>query len=263
MIKLPLILSILVTGVATFFAWQNGRAYSETRTQVATLNTEITGVKKTYDDLVADCVRLNAQVATLKGEVEVEAERLKQNKNKLTLAENDAKTVQADLETKLQKKAKLEEELGGLPQGVKPETLAEDINRMKKEQAELEAQALAKADEVKKEEAKIADIDKRLADVNQKIADRKKLFDRNSLQARVVAVNPDWGFVVISAGKSAGLNEDSKLLVTRDRLTVGKISVLSVQNSTAVASIVPDAIVGGASIAPGDRVILENLAMGQ
>mgnify|MGYP003386734958 FL=1 len=89
------------------------------------------------------------------------------------------------------------------------------------------------------------------------------MFERNSLQARVVAVNPDWGFVVIDAGKSSGIEQDTKLLITRDRQTVGKVSVISVEGNRTVAGIVPDAIYGGSKIAPGDRVILENLTAGQ
>jgi hypothetical protein len=89
------------------------------------------------------------------------------------------------------------------------------------------------------------------------------MFERNSLQARVLAVNPDWGFVVIDAGKASGIEQDTKLLVTRNRQTVGKISILSVEGGRSVASIVPDAIYGGSSIVPGDRVILENLTAGK
>ncbi|MFO0442612.1 MAG: hypothetical protein ACK5ZM_01665, partial [bacterium] len=142
-------------------------------------------------------------------------------------------------------------------------TIAADINRMKADQAELEAQGLAKDDEIKKEEAKIADAQKKLDDVVRKIEERRKLFERNSLQARVLAVNPDWGFVVIDAGKASGIEQDTKLLVTRNRQTVGKISILSVEGGRSVASIVPDAIYGGSSIVPGDRVILENLTAGK
>ena len=100
---------------------------------------------------------------------------------------------------------------------------------------------------------------KRLEDVVRKIEERRKNFDRNSLTARILAVNHDWGFVVIDAGKSTGLTQDTKLIVTRGALTVGKISVMSLEGSRAMAAIVPDAVINGLTIMPGDRVILENL----
>lgn len=263
MIKVLFILSILITGVSLVFAYKNGRSFADVRNNIAQINLEIANEKKADAALVAECARLSGDVAKVKGDLDIESEKLKQTKNRLLLAENDAKRVQEELDSNLKKKTDLETQLTDLPVGVKPETIVQDINKMKQEQAELEAQALAKADEVKKEEAKIGDIQKRLADVERKIEDRRKLFERNSLQARVLAVNSDWGFVVIDAGKGAGLEQDTKLLVTRNRQTIGKISVLSVDGSRSVASIVPDAVLGNVDIAPGDNVILENLTAGQ
>lgn len=263
MIKVLFILTILVTGVAAVFAYKNGRAFADVRTRIASMNTQIASEKKTADALVADCARLDGQIRQVRGEIDVEQEKLKQNKNRLVLAESDAKRVQEELDAKVTKKAKLESDLEGLPKDVKPETIAEDINRMKKEKADLEGQAILKAEEVVAEEAKITVAQNKLNDVTRKIEDRRKMFERNSLQARVVAVNPDWGFVVIDAGKSSGIEQDTKLLVTRNRETVGKISVISVEGNRTVASIVGDAIFGGSRIAPGDSVILENLTAGQ
>ncbi|MFN7561323.1 MAG: hypothetical protein ACK5TH_06055 [Prosthecobacter sp.] len=263
MLKVLFILSILVTGVALVFAYRNGRSFADVRNNIAQINSEIAREKQADAALVAECARLSGDVAKVKGDLDVEQERLKQNKNRFTLAESDAKRMQEELDANLKKKTELENLMPNLPPGVKAETIAADINRMKADQAELEAQGLAKDDEIKKEEAKIADAQKKLDDVVRKIEERRKLFERNSLQARVLAVNPDWGFVVIDAGKASGIEQDTKLLVTRNRQTVGKISILSVEGGRSVASIVPDAIYGGSSIVPGDRVILENLTAGK
>ncbi|MFM2168456.1 MAG: hypothetical protein RIS79_2827 [Verrucomicrobiota bacterium] len=263
MLKVLFILSILVTGVALVFAYRNGRSFADVRNNVAQINSEIAREKQSDSTLLAECARLSGDVAKIKGDLDVEQERLKQNKNRFTLADSDSKRVQEEFDTKLKKKTELEKELTDLPTGMKPDTIVQDINKMKQEQAELEAQALAKADEVKKEEVKIADAQKKLDDVTRKIEERRKMFERNSLQARVLAVNPDWGFVVIDAGQSSGIEQDTKLLVTRNRQTVGKISILSVEGGRSVASIVPDAISGGSSINPGDNVVLENLTAGK
>ena len=263
MIKVLFILTILVTGVAGVFAYKNGREFADVRTRIAAVNAEINTEKVKDAALVADCSKLAQKVREVRGEIDVEQEKLKQNKNRLVLAESDAKRIQEELDGKVEKKDKLEKELADLPVGMKPETIAEDINRMKKETADLEGQAILKAEEVAAEEAKIADAQGKLDDVTRKIEDRRKMFERNSLQAMVVAVNPDWGFVVIDAGTSSGIEQDTKLLVTRNHQTVGKISVISVEGNRTVAAIVPKAIYGGSSIAPGDRVILENLTAGQ
>ncbi len=72
-------------------------------------------------------------------------------------------------------------------------------------------------------------------------------------------MNNDWGFVIVNAGQSRGITEATKLLVTRGSQTVGKLSIVSIQGNRTVANILPDTLAEGMTIAPGDRVILENL----
>jgi hypothetical protein len=137
--------------------------------------------------------------------------------------------------------------------------MVEEINGMKKATAELQAEAEMKKKEAEAEEGKMVEARRALDEVVRKIEDRKKAFDRNSLNARIVAVNSDWGFVVVDAGQSRGISEATKLLVIRGSQTVGKLSIVAVQGERTVANIIPDTLAAGMSIAPGDRVILEKL----
>ncbi|MDZ4404465.1 hypothetical protein [Prosthecobacter sp.] len=259
MTKVLFILSAVVILVASFFAYQNGREFAAVRTSIAGINANIVNEKKTEKTVVGQVNQLVADITRVQGELDVEGEKLKAQKNKLAQAESEYTRVEGELNGKVKKQQELAKLLADLPKGVKPETIAEDIARMKKEKLEYEAQAEAKKKEVTAEQEKVAGIQKRLDDVVHKIEERRKNFERNSLSSRVVAVNYDWGFVVIDAGKAAGLTQDTKLIVTRGALTVGKVSVMSVENNATMASIVPDAVVTGQIIMPGDRVILENL----
>jgi hypothetical protein len=263
MTKVLFILSAVVILVASFFAYQNGREFADVRTKTAGINANILNEKKIEDKLLrpstGELPKIMADIARVQGDLDVEAEKLKAQKNKLANGKGDVTRTQEEFAAKEKKKEELEKLLKDLPPGMKAETLAEDIQKLKKEKLEYEAQAEAKKKEVAAEEDKVAGIQKRLDEVMHKIEDRRKNFERNSLTSRVVAVNYDWGFVVIDAGKSAGLTEQTKLIVTRGAQTVGKISVMSVEGKNSMASIVPDAVVNGQVIMPGDRVILENL----
>jgi hypothetical protein len=163
------------------------------------------------------------------------------------LDENNKKL--ADLRIRLEK----------LPKDMKPETMVEQINGMKKATAEYQAEVEMKRKEVEAEETKMVDARRALDEVVRKIEDRKKSFDRNSLNARIVAVNADWGFVVVNAGKSVGITDATKLLVTRGGQTVGKLNIVSIQGERTVANIVPETLTAGMSVSPGDQVILETL----
>lgn len=259
MTKVLFILSAVVILVASFFAYQNGREFAAVRTNIASINASIVGEKQTEKKVVATVGQLVADITRVQGERDIEDEKLKAQKNKLAQAESEATRTQAELDVKVKKQQELAVKLEKLPKDVKPETIAEDINRMKKEKLEFEAQAEAKKKEVTAEEEKIAGVQKRLDEVVHKIEERRKNFERNSLTSRIIAVNYDWGFVVIDAGKTTGLTQDTKLIVTRGAQTVGKVSVMAVEGGNTMASIVPDAVVNGQVIMPGDRVILENL----
>lgn len=259
MTKVLFILSAVVILVASFFAHQNGREFANVRNSIAGINASIVKEKQTEKTVVGQVNQLVADITRVQGELDAESERLKAQKNRLAQAESEATRTQGELDTKLKKQQELNNLLIGLPTGMKPETIAEDIARLKKEKLEFEANAEAKKKEVAAEEEKIAGVQKRLDDVVRKIEERRKNFERNSLTSRILAVNYDWGFVVIDAGKAAGLTQDTKLIVTRGAHTVGKISVMNVEDRATMASIVPGAVVNGEVIMPGDRVILENL----
>lgn len=259
MTKVLFILSAVVILVASFFAYQNGREFAAVRTNISAINASIVGEKQTEKKVVAAVGQLVADITRVQGELDVESEKLKAQKNKLAQADSETMRTQSELDAKVKKQQELAVKLEKLPKDVKPETIAEDINRMKKEKLEFEGQAEAKKKEVAAEEEKIAGVQKRLDEVTHKIEERRKNFERNSLTSRIVAVNYDWGFVVIDAGKTTGLTQDTKLIVTRGAQTVGKVSVMAVEGGNTMASIVTDAVVNGQVIMPGDRVILENL----
>jgi soluble cytochrome b562 len=163
------------------------------------------------------------------------------------------------LKVKSGKMAELNSKLNSLPAGFNPKTIAEDLNKIKQEIVELQTQAEAKKQEVAAEDKKVDEVKKGLDEIVTRIVSRKKSFDRNSLTARVVAVNNDWGFVVIDAGEKEGITPDTKLLIIRGTATVGKLSILSVDGGRTVANILGDTLAPGMAPAPGDKVILENL----
>lgn len=262
MTKVLFILSAVVILVASFFAYQNGREFADVRTKIANINASVLSEKKTEEKLLrpnGEVSKVKAEIARIQGDQDIQAEKVKAQKNKFAQIEDEIKRTREELETKEKKKVELENLLKDLPLGMKPDSLAEDINKLKKEKLEFEAMAESKKKDVAAEEDKVAGIQKRLDDVLHKIEDRSKNFERNSLTSRVVAVNYDWGFVIIDAGKAAGLTEQTKMIVTRGAQTVGKISIMSVEGKNSMAAIMPDATVNGQVIMPGDRVILENL----
>lgn len=259
MTKVLFILSFIVMLVASFFAYQNNRAFADVRNAKAATHRSIKTELNAYNQIVADVAKTGGEVKKVQEAADAESERLKAHTVKISQLDNEMKRTLEDTDAKKKKFEDLKAELAKLPADVKPETLAEDLNKLRQSIGELKAQVEAKKKEVDGEQTKIAAAEKDRAEIVRKIEERKKAFDRNSLTARIVAVNNDWGFVVIDAGKSIGITEETKLLVTRGTKTVGKLNIISVEGNRTVANILGDSLVAGMTPAPGDRVILENL----
>lgn len=259
MIKVLFILSAVLMAVASFFAYQNGRTLAATRTEKAALHKTIKTEIGVVEGLVGQINQIVADVTRVEGELDVEREKVKAQKLKIAQAEGETKRVQEDLDSGNGKLAKMTEQLDKLPPDVKPETLQEDLNRIKQNIAELKSKVESKQQEVDAENAKVVTQQRIVDGLARKKEDRQKAFERNSMEATVVAVNSDWGFVVVDAGEPEGISQSTKLIVTRGTQTVGKISVLSVSGGRTIANILSDTVTPGFSVAPGDKVILENL----
>jgi len=195
----------------------------------------------------------------MKGELEQEDERLAQSKIKLKNAQSENERTAADLASTQAETKDLKDKTTNFPAGVTLETIAEDINKLKQSVADnelkvgkLKEETTSKEKELKKEVAEQDEVTKRLEE-------RKKMFQRNSLTSTVVAVNNDWGFVVIDGGRNQGITTDTRLIITRGSQTVGKLSIVSVENNKTVANIIHKSLHKGISVAPGDKVILESL----
>jgi peptidoglycan hydrolase CwlO-like protein len=259
MTKVLFILAAVLMAISCFFNYQNGRALTtmrqESQSNHRLINTELAGVSK----LVEEITSKNTQIAEVVGKVDVETEKLKSINLKIAAADDELKRIAESVKTKEATMAQLKAQLAKLPAGFNLQTLTEDLNKMKAQIVDFQTQAEAKKKEVAGEQEKLDLASKALADVINKIETRKKAFERNAMSGRVVAVNGDWGFVVLDVGEKESITPDTKLIVIRGTETVGKLSILSVNGQKTVANILTDTLAAGMSPAPGDRVILENL----
>lgn len=259
MTKLLFIFSVVAMAFATVFAYQNGRAFTQVRNSRASQDRQIKAERDGLVKVTDEIREANTTVAAASQEVEAQNEKLKAAKLKIAQIDNDSKQVDEELKDKNAKMADLKGKLNSLPEGFNPQTIAEDLNKIKAEIAELQNQADTKKKEVAEAEKKNADAQKVLDDIAVKIEARKKSFERNSMSFKVVAVNNDWGFVIIDGGEKEGITPDTKLLVIRGTRTVGKLSILAVQGAKTIANVLTETLAPGMTPAPGDKVILENL----
>lgn len=259
MTKVLFLLSAVVMVVAGFFSYQNRETFIQTRKDrteaVAKLKVEM----KRVADLNNEIGSVREKIGGINTEVGTATERVAVEKNKLKQAEAESVALSKQMEEAQGKIDAYKKQIKDMPENVTIETMNEDINKLKQaiaesdsEVAKIKEQMEAKEEEVKKAQSK-------LNAVVEKIEWRKKLFDNNSMSATVVAVNNDWGFVVIDGGENKGIKLDTKLLVTRGQEPIGRLSIIDVKGNRTLANIEQKSIRAGVAVSPGDKVILESL----
>ncbi|HRX53985.1 MAG TPA: hypothetical protein P5016_05720 [Verrucomicrobiales bacterium] len=91
----------------------------------------------------------------------------------------------------------------------------------------------------------------------QKEIEYKQAIVRSGMEATVIAVNRDYGFVVVNVGKNLGVKGDAALLVKRGTDSVARLQITSIEPNMLVANIVPGSLAEGARVVPGDKVIFD------
>lgn len=245
-------LTLIVLAIACFLGLKNKAAYQAeiaSRQQVvadlAKTEARLTLATKNRDGTRAEKEAVIAEIP------KVEAQRDEQQKanEELTKAK-EAKTAEVEgNKTKLDQAREKTGSLGNI------KDLASKMGTMINESKELD-------DSVAANESKLATLTAENSRVEVQVGDQRKQAELRTkgesfptLRTRVSAVYPNWGFVTLSAGNTAGVITNSTLDVVRDDEVIAKLLVTAVERNTASASIIPDTVKADTTISAGDLVV--------
>lgn len=255
---LPRILLVAVTAltvVAGVKNLQNSKTLKGVREDVETKKVQIT-------TLTGDVKKATEEVATAKVELKSAVEAKATAESSLATAKADADKAKKDLETSLAQVQAKDKEIADLNEKVAKATPATTgSSAVAADPAVQEELTVAKAQVTKLEqEIKAArtdkeDADKKVAVLEAENARRAASMSRPGLEGKVLAVNPNWSFVVLSIGDKQGVVSNSNLIVKRGGSMVGRLRVTSVEPNTSIADILPGSMPKGSYLQPGDVVI--------
>lgn len=138
-----------------------------------------------------------------------------------------------------------------------PEEIEAAINQLQQDKIALDKELEEVQTAVAAAEESVASKEDALTRVNKTLSDRRDGIVRNTLESTITAVNPDWGFAVVGAGRAQGMSAEQPLLVKRGNTYIARLAIVSIEDNQLIADIVPDSIAPGARVLPGDRVIVE------
>lgn len=255
------VLTLLIAAGAAFLGMKGkelvDNLQGDLRDTKGKLATEISGHNKTKETLKAT----QADLEATKTDLEATRAKLVTSEMNLTTAKADLDAAKTSLDMKVMELAAIMEKLKAFGDV--------DINGLKGKIDEMTAK-------VKDQEAKIGTLEKEKNELTNAVAslegtvkskedkiaqdtikiDRwEKNFIQKGTRGRVMAVNPGWGFAVLSIGDKQGAAANKIMIVGRGGQAIGKVKITSVETNQSIADIIPGSFVKGSYVEPGDEVI--------
>ena len=141
--------------------------------------------------------------------------------------------------------------------GVTLQNIAPTIKKLENDLENAKQDLATRQAELEVVSKKVASNEVRIQKAEKVQADRLVKIERNATEGVVTAVNKDWGFVLVNIGKDQGVEGDSELIVERDGIRIGNLSVVSIQPGLTVADISQKGL--SKAVEPGDKVVFQNL----
>lgn len=230
-----------------------------------------------------DTIRQNENVSA---QVDKTDAQLKDEKNNLVNAEKARAEVEQSIASLESKERELKRELGeieaelegqveklqqaqdalvevqkvfeemGFEGDVDMNSINENMTTLEDKRKVLTAEIEEIEETIETTEKKITDNREEIARLGDRKADRDRRIARNARESIITAVDSDWGFVVIGAGRNTGFTPQSRMIVKRDGRVIAEVQPSSIEPSQTIAEIDYDTVSPGVVLQPGDRVML-------
>ncbi len=254
MAKFFLVLTLIAAGAAAGLGWV-------TYQKIGTLGTTLTNTRKELKTAQADATKAKLdlkdaqdQLAATKTQLDTANATIATNKTtidgltgQVATLTSSVSSVQAQLAEETDKYNK-EVDLYNSITGHKPETPGSPTDELMKQINELKLtnDTLTK---------KAAEAENHATALQKQMDQHTATLNKPGIEGMVMAVNPGYGFAVVSVGDRQGSVPNAELLVERDGKQIAKLKVTTVEPALSVADIIPDTLAKGQRILPGDKVI--------
>lgn len=257
MLKIVLGIAAVLMLATAFFGFETRGTVQELRETVKTSNDSAQKAQASLSKAKEEAKSLIDQAAAEKQRAEAAVADAATVKADAQKSMDQAKDLQAKLDTANAQVQDLTAKVSQPIAPTAPTVSTEELTRLQGELKEAQAKA-AEVEQVRASlESKAKAADAEAGELRQKEQRRQAGVMRPGLEGQVLAVNPGWGFVVLSLGDRQGAVMNAEMLVVRGDSRIAKIRITSVEPSTSVADVVPGSTARGAVVEPGDRVIFK------
>ncbi len=236
----------------------NNKKLGEEKDLITQLNRELARLNSDLDQTTQslEAARVDLDNAEAQNQ-QVQAD-LSLAKNELQRQTREANRLQANYDDKKAQLAELDllkEKLRGRT----PESVTIEYEGLVQRKQRLTQDLASLQDEITQTVAAVESNEQRIDSLTDQEAERQNRIALNGMEADVVAINREYGFVIVNAGSEDGVRADSSLLVQRDVDRIGRLRIVSIEPQVTVADIVPGSLAPGVELMVRDKVIFENV----
>jgi len=246
------ILTAVVLAVSAFIALKNKANYGHEITARQATEKKLDETRQKLDKLQGDLAATQEAHEKMKAEIpKAKSQEAAQKKinDDLTVTKTDKGTEVEANKTKLDQIREKTGALGNI------RDLASKMQAMNNEIKDLDASIALNESKLAALTSENTQVDSQVAEQRKQAELRSKGESFSTLKTRISAVYPNWGFVTLAAGNTAGVITNSTLDVVRNDEVIAKLLVTAVERNTASASIIPDTIKADTTLMSGDQVV--------
>jgi hypothetical protein len=254
-------LTIAIAGAAVYFGLEGKKAVDNLQTDLkdtkGRLAAEISAHNKTKDTLK----KTQEELETTKADLETTRGKLRETETALATTKTELDSTKTALAMKEMQLKEISDKLAAIGDvdinGLKGK-IDEMTMKVKDQEAKigtLEKEKIELTNAVASLEANVKGKEEKIAQDGVKIKRWEESFMQKGTRGRVMAVNPGWGFAVLSIGDKQGAAANKVMIVGRGGQAIGRLKITSVETHQSIADIIPGSFVKGTYVEPGDEVI--------
>jgi len=165
----------------------------------------------------------NSEIEKTKGKIATQRSKITEVESKLSQTSKELTDKQAQIDSIIQV----------LPKGIEPNQIGDKLKELQESFATLDQEKKVLGQQLTRLTMEKEKLEK-------DAAMRKEGVMPDGLTGRVLQINPEWNFVVLSIGSKQGVVPNAAMMVHRDGKLIGKIKVTSAEPTISIADIMPD-----------------------
>ena len=256
--KLVMVLGILAMAGAAALGVMNMKTLQVEQKDLAEAKKGIKEAKEEHGKVDDSLVTAREDRRSAKDQRDDTSAQLSVLNNTLSRQASEIMKLKASIEKAKVEKAEIDLVISQFGDVKTVEELEQNVQTQKDTLAmrQNEKQSVMAELDVKNKEA--ADIETQVRQLQENRNTHAKNVALNGLEATVIAVNRDWGFVMVNVGKSLGVTPDASLLVKRGGERIARLRITDISDDVLMSEVIDGSLAEGARVLPGDKVIFEN-----